>query len=105
VLTVVVESLTQHASLLELIEAEMADKVAVGEFKQAMGQKLSLREFLGYFQKVEKVVEKMEGHWAAGESRTQEMMQRQLESFSGELQETLEQKLQQFWTQTVSTQQ
>jgi hypothetical protein len=43
--------------------------------KQALGQKLSLREFLGYFQKVERIVEKMENHWAASEGQTQEMLQ------------------------------
>lgn len=39
--------------------------------KQILGQKLSVKEFLNYFRKVEKIVEKMEAHWAAGESRTE----------------------------------
>lgn len=52
VLAVAVECITQQANTLEILEAEVAEKVSESELKQALGQKLSLREFLGYFQKV-----------------------------------------------------
>ena len=43
VLTVLVEAITQQASILELVESEVSDKVSSEEFRQVMGQKLSLR--------------------------------------------------------------
>jgi len=39
-----------------------------------MSQKLSLREFLDYFKKVERIVEKMEQHCSSSESRINEIL-------------------------------
>ena len=44
----------------------MSGKVSAFEFEQAMAGKLSVKEFLGYFKKVGRIVEKMENYWSGG---------------------------------------
>jgi hypothetical protein len=87
------ECLCQQATALEVVESEMAGKVDQHELQQALGQKLSLKEFLAYFRKVEKVVEKMEAHWASGESRTQEYLDDKVKALSQQLYSEVEVKM------------
>ena len=56
------QCLHDHKSGIDLLESEVADKVSSSELHYALSQKLTVTEFLKYFQKVEKIVEGVENH-------------------------------------------